>query len=316
MTITIYLGDVGLYLSDLTRSYDENAQLLTANNFSNLSAGTYYTSIADIGNIFNLGLTLQQADKIVYAPPPDGKWTHNDMKKWSEDYLEVFSFRCEVKNYTPPDLTKDHQSILALVDNRKTDSSQLWACGCSITRGSGVTENERYGQLLATSLGLPVSFLSCSASSICWQADQILRSDIRKGDTVVWGMTSDHRFPFYTDNCVKHVKAGNLYGCSIDDLDNSNRHYQNLTSVYQVINFCQKIEAKLILVSVMNRNIVPYLNNTNLIMLHNLWGRESSELFLDLGSDGQHPGPETHKLYAKEIYKLIKNTKKEKELSA
>lgn len=315
MTITIYLGDVGLYLSDLTRSYDENAQLLTANNFSNLSAGTYYTSVSDIGNLLNLGLTLQQADKIVYAPPPDGKWTSNDMKKWSEDYLEIFSFRCEVKNYTPPDVTKEGQSILALVDNRKTDSSQLWACGCSITHGYGVTENERYGQLLATFLGLPVSFLSRGGSSICWQADQILRSDIRKGDTVVWGMTSDHRYPFYTDNCVKHVKAGNLYGCSIDDLDNSNRHYQNLTSVYQVINFCQKIEAKLILVSVLNRNIVHHLNNTNLIMLHNLWGRESWELFLDLGTDGEHPGPETHKLYAKEIYKLIKNTEKEKEHS-
>ena len=315
MTITIYLGDVGLYLSDLTRSYDENAQLLTVNNFSNLSAGTYYTSVADIGNLFNLGLTLQQADKIVYAPPPDGKWTSNNMKKWSEDYLEVFSFRCEVKNYTPPDVTKDHQSILALVDNRKTDSSQLWACGCSITQGTGVTENERYGQLLATFLGLPVSFLSRGGSSICWQADQILRSDIRKGDTVVWGITSDNRYPFYTDNCVKHVRAGNLYGCSIDDLDNSNRHYQNLTSVYQVINFCQKIEAKLILVSVLNRNIVHHLNNTNLIMLHNLWGRESWELFLDLGTDGEHPGPETHKLYAKEIYKLIKNTEKEKEHS-
>ena len=305
--ITIYLGDTGEYLSDLAGS---NAQLLTVNNFSNLSAGTYYTSIADIGDLFNLGLTLQQADTIIYAPPPDGKWTNNDMKKWSEDYLEVFSFRCQVKNYTPPQIKEDLQSMLALVDIRKTDSSQLWVCGCSITKGVGVTEDERYGQLLANFLGLPVSFLSCSGSSICWQADQLLRSDIRKGDTVVWGITSDNRFPLYTDNSVKHVSNMHLYGCNIDDLDNTNRHYQNLTSVYQVINFCKKIEAKLILASVLNRNIIHYLQDTNLSMLYHLWGRDHTKTFLDVGSDGSHPGTETHKLYAQEIYKLINYTSK------
>ena len=43
-------------------------------------------------------------------------------------------------------------------------------------------------------------------------------------------------------------------------------------------------------------------------MLYHLWGRDSSKLFLDIGSDALHPGPETHKLYAKEIYKLINAT--------
>lgn len=311
MKIVIYLGDVGQYLCDVAQLHDPNARLITDGNFTNLSTGTYYTSIADIGGLFNLGVLLQQANNIVYAPPANGVWSSDAMRNWTEDYLDVFRFRCVVENYTTPNnVTVDQQSMLKLADYRKTDASQLWVCGCSITYGDGVAQNERYGEILAELLDSDVSFLAECASSITWQADQILRSDIRSGDIVVWGLTIGNRFPFYADNIIKHVTPGTARTCegySIDDLDNSNRCYQNLTSIYQVINFCQKTKATLIIASLINRHIIHCLDNIHLVMLCDIWGRVLKERFLDLGSDNKHPGIKTHRIYANEIFQMIKN---------
>jgi hypothetical protein len=305
--ITIYLGDVSEYLKDLAQSQDVNAQLVTENNFKNLLPGTYYTSLGDIGGLYNLGVLLQQSNKIIYAPPI-GRWSGGaDQKKWTEDYLKVFSLRSQVENYSIP--IPDPESMLELVDQRKSNHNQLWISGCSISHGIGVDKSSRYGELIASRLNLPVSFLTCPGSSIIWSADQLLRSDIREGDTVVWGLTSSFRLPYYADNKLIHVN-GRLYQqqptlekiVKPDALLGKNNLYQTLTSVHSVINFCQKIKANLVVASLMDNDIVHYIRDyPNLIMLSNLWGRESKELFFDLGLDNEHPGPRTHQFYADEI---------------
>jgi hypothetical protein len=77
-------------------------------------------------------------------------------------------------------------------------------------------------------------------------------------------------------------------------------------SVFQVINFCKKNKATLILASLFDDNIAQYLaNETNLVMLYKLWGRDSNKLFIDQGTDNEHPGVRTHQFYANEIYQKI-----------
>ena len=73
---------------------------------------------------------------------------------------------------------------------RQTDDKTLWITGCSITHGIGVSKEQRYADLLEKKLGLPTVLLTQSGSSIAWQTDQLLQSDIRAGDLVVWGLTS------------------------------------------------------------------------------------------------------------------------------
>lgn len=311
--ITIYLGDVFEYLKDLAQDQDINAQLVTKDNFNDLLPGTYYTSLGDIGGLYNLGLLLQQSDNIIYAPPPDGRWSGGaEQKKWTEDYLKTFSLRSQVKNYGSI-LESDSESMLKLVDQRKTRDKQLWISGCSISHGLGVDNNSRYGELLASRLNLPVSFLTWKGSSIVWSANQLLRSDIKEGDIVVWGLTSSFRLPYYSDNKLRHISTRSYELdpmlekiVKLDALFGENNFYQALTSVHCVINFCEKIKADLIIASLLDNEIVHHIKDySNLVMLSNLWGRELKELFFDVGTDNEHPGPKTHQFYADEICKKL-----------
>lgn len=316
--ICIFLGDVSDYLSHRATQYCPQAKLLTKHNFNNLVAGTYYTSLADLETLSNLASVLRQADKIVYAPPA-GAWSDvkngvSGMKNWTEDYLHAFSSRVVVENFTTGDQSKQ-QEMLRICDKRKTDSKQLWIAGCSVSHGFGVAEQEKYGCLLAAELSTPVTFLTCEGSSITWAADQIIRSNILKDDLVVWGITSLHRVPFFSHNTVKHI---NIHGSirspefeqlfSLDYLDSEDLFYKSLTAIFQVINFCEKAQAKLLLASILDDKLIVNLNHLpNFIMLYKLWGRNQDELFLDSGNDDKHPGPKTHRFYADQMLKKLQD---------
>lgn len=314
--ITLYIGDVGEYLSRLCHAVDPNAKLITDKNFADLASGTYYTSLADLSTLRNFSAVLRQANKIVYAPPD--KWSDqhkktSKMQHWTEDYLNVFRLKCKVENFRPPKVRIDKDVVLHLVDQRKTQKKQLWVAGCSISHGIGVTEQTRYGQLLANQLNIAASFLTYSGSSIVWAADQILRSDIRSGDIVVWGLTFWSRTPFFIDNVLSHVRPNSLENYSThnnlvnaDTLASDHLFYQSLISIFQVINFCQKINAKLVMASLLDDYVCQYLEDQpNFIMLYQLWGRNQDEMFIDLGSDHLHPGHITHQFYAEQIYQKL-----------
>ena len=313
--ITVYLGDVGEYLSELCRSVDADATLITQHNFSNLAPGTYYTSLADLGTLPNLGSVLQQANTIVYAPPAvwsDQYSGHSGMRNWTEDYLNVFRFKCAVKNFDhAPQYNKE--KILALADGRKTQQPQLWIVGCSVSHGDGVSTQDRYGQLLANRLDLNASFLTASGSSIVWAADQLLRSDLQPNDVVVWGLTAWSRTPYFKKNLLAHINVSSYndypaYRSLVDpDFLNSDQlFYQSLTSVFQVINHCRKVNATLILACLLDTVICDYISDQpGFLMLCNFWGRERGELFIDNGTDGLHPGVRTHQFYADQIHQKI-----------
>jgi hypothetical protein len=313
--VIIYLGDVGSYLADICCSIDTKSTLITQDNINNLSAGTYYTSLGDLGNLENLGRVLIQASKIIYLPPEhwsDEKNNNSKMKAWTEDYLNVFRFRCIVDNYTPV-LTHNKSMLLELSDYRKTHEQQLWIAGCSISHGVGVTDNSRYGTLIANKLDKKVSFLTKSGSSIQWAADQILRSNIKAGDIVVWGLTAWHRTTSYKHQTLRYLNVNMLLenpdiDFKLEDLTSDQVFYQSLISVFQVINFCRAAGAELVIASMLDNSIISYLEDfPNLIMLYNLWGRDQSQLFLDIGTDYIHPGPITHQFYAEQIYQKIQN---------
>lgn len=310
--IIVFLGDTGEYLSHIAQDYDASACLISQHNLDNLSSGIYYTSIGDVGGLVNLGKLLQQVDKIIYSPPPNNQWSGGTaMKNWTEDYLRIFSFRCLVENYV--ETCRDWSSITQLVDERKTQGSQLWIAGCSVSHGEGVDDQCRYGTLLSKKLDVPVSFLTAPGSSISWAADQILRSDIRDGDTLVWGLTSENRLPYIKDNTLHHVQVSTYVKnlnfentLCIDELTSDNTVYRHLTSIFQVLNFCKKVKVRLVLAPLIDSGLISHLKFLpNLVLLTNLWGREKETMFLDLASDGSHPGPITHQFYADEIYHKI-----------
>jgi len=323
--LTVFVGDIDDELATSAKLHDSAAYLVDFANYNKQHTGTCYTSIADLPGLVEFSAILRQASTIIYVQPE--KWNNNETNKysskyWTEYYLNVFSLdkTKEVINfsesikYQPTNLS----IMLNLLDSRKDELSQiLWVAGCSVTYGVGVTTEQRYGNLLAKQLNLPLRTLGRESSSISYAADQILRSDIKQGDTVVWGITNQLRITYYdpanlelthitTSNYIKDRALDKII--KLDFLDNPTLIYSAVIAIYQVINFCQKIGAKLLLAGLLvePKLAAYFINLPEYIHLYNFYGVTSSTLFLDTGSDNIHPGPLTHQWYADKILNKLK----------
>lgn len=308
--ITILVGDITDYLAKEAIRLDPQARLITHENCKNLADGVYFTSLGDHGTLDDFIQTLEQAQHLIYCPPliwSDEKKSVSYMKQWTEYYMMYFLSKKQFSGQDKlPLMLQEKQAMLELADERKTERTQLWVAGCSMSHGIGVDPDQRYGQLLSEQLNLPVSFLTRGGSSIQWAADQILRSDIRAGDTVVWGLTTFCRFPYYLDGHVQHILPSyyKLHPAfnqviNIERLDDDNMAYQALRHIHAVINFCKKIQTQLFLFGLLI-DIHTYKWTADLPNYTQFQG-----VCQDLGTDNLHPGPRMHQWYCDQMLKLI-----------
>lgn len=308
----LFIGDVGEYLSHAAQNYDAASVLIDSTNFNSFLKkpnATGYTSVGDIENLTNFLNLCLAADSIFFVPPDH--WSKIESRQWTESILLFVSQYTIVHNLN---LIKNKHKFLSsivdhLADSRKTDSSQLWAVGCSITHGVGVSEEESWKYHAAQSLKLEYSSLSCSSSSIVWQANQICQSDIRTGDIVFWGLTSHQRIDVITNNQSllhlqqsRYTETPNLITQFPPDiLTSTSLIYHNIVAIKSAYNFCKKIGAKLVILGLMyDWDSVYNLYNIPVFRQYLVWPNE----YVDLGTDNQHPGPLQHKLFAKEFVSL------------
>lgn len=316
MTINLYIGGNDSELADLARAANPQALLIDHSNcveFLNnppVDDVTVYTSLADLPKVCEnnnvVYALLDLADNIYYCPPK--MWTYSKMKDLTELILQEFSLA--KNNVYNLNLSTHTELYTKLVDGRKTPNQQLWISGCSISHGVGVTQEQRYGQLIANSLGLPVSFLTEGGSSISWAVDQLVRSDICANDIVILGLTGEFRFPYWTtNNTVWHIGANNknqhnrlpFTNLSTNIIDrlitDDNCFYQSVIRIHQLVNFCNKVDAKLLILGLLS-SVKLALQLNNLQNFINYKNFKSPMCYVDLGSDHSHPGPLQHQLYA------------------
>jgi hypothetical protein len=206
-----------------------------------------------------------------------------------------------------------------LVDQRKTDHAQLWVAGCSISHGIGVEPDQRFGALLSKDLDMPCSFLTRPGSAIDWAGDQICRSDIRSGDTVIFALTSGCRLTYVHNGKLLNGITANTYKLHSEykkiispfHLLTENTFYQQVLAIDRCINFCHKINAKLLLIGLLisqSPNLLRYVSQKNNFFLYPYQFSHPDQFiikFEDLGSDQQHPGWQQHSLYRDFIIKHI-----------
>lgn len=330
--LTVFFGDVYKNVATQALESDNSAFLLDFNNcveFLNselIGNTTLYTSIGDLdSNVYQVWTLLNFADVIVYCPPAlwsDGKNVNPlaptvSIKGLSEQLLLKLP-RDKVINFDRNQLSANP---MPLVDSRQSENPQLWVAGCSITHGIGVDASQRYGQLLANELNLPCSFLTKSGSAIDWSSDQILRSNIRAGDTVVWGLTLPERLTYIHDqkllniNATSYIINNQLKNIvSETTMLSQNTFYHHMYSIDRVINFCKLLEVNLLIVGLLTSDSgVRHLANTPSFYPYPyspLFNDLDSKLinffnFIDFGTDNLHPGPKQHSLYANFILSLM-----------
>jgi len=309
--LTVFVGNNDQHLADSAIMHDKSAYLIDWSNYNHTHKGTIYVSLADLNSIQMFNIVLSKADVIIYVPTD--RWSDTKQKYWTERSVQIFTFDSKktVINSPVMQLNPSDDLILELIDCRKSDTNQLWVAGCSTTAGVGVNDNQKYASLLSQKLNIPYSLLAVDSSSISWAADQILRSNIKENDIVVWGLTNENRFPYFTDT-VQHILAGRYpeFNSTVDikHLDDSNLKYRNLTSIYQVINYCVQTSSKLIIAGIHTSwEFAYYLKDLSCYLhLNNFWGVNDHDMYLDFGSDHIHPGPKTHEWYAEKIFNKIK----------
>lgn len=315
--IVCFVGDVDRYLADIAKQYSASATLFTHSS-QLINNQTFYTSLADCDSTRFFQL-LEASDEIHYCPPT--RWSDSDiksiatMKFWTEKFLDFFlnSRQKKIIGYVPTPSQidfYDSSKYLDLKASRKSLTPQIWIVGCSISHGIGVSDSQRFGDILQKKLDMPVSWLTFPGSSITWAADQIIRSNIKKDDLIFWGMTTVARFPFYQEG-IKHVNP-RFYEqhpefdkiISINRLDDENQIYQSVTSVFRAENFCNKVRAKLFMLDMFggNENPIRYyckgLKNFDFVLKEN-------DYYIDKGTDGAHPGPLQHEIYANKFIKMM-----------
>ena len=191
----------------------------------------------------------------------------------------------------------------------------LWTVGCSVTYGHGIDINQRWGALLSKMVELPEVSLSYPGTSVAWACDQILRSDIQKDDIVVLGLTSLARLDYAENWQLKSLPAcqydkikKQLQYWSLEYFDSPTHIMLNMRYILQIINYCKKLGAKVIIANLLDMTWMPIIfrNCKNFIDLtQGLKTTESLE-FIDMGNDNIHPGPKQHQYYADKIFNFIK----------
>lgn len=299
----LFVGSTDHSLSDVATKFDKSAVIVTKENLTNYHIG--YISVGD-HTIDDFATALDTAEEIIYIP--SDSWGDESTKLHTEFWLRYFSHRKSVKNFNT---SIDIGNILELIDTRKTADNQIWVAGCSYTVGFGVEHDQRYGHLLGQYLNKSVSYLAQGGSSISWAADQILRSDIRSGDIVVWGLTGISRLPYY-DQHVKHLHSKSIENTLINEkiLVSDHMKYLACTAIEQVIQQANTIGYKLILtqfplnIQEHEQFMLNYLSQYR-FFIHNYIS--SNDTYIDHGSDNEHPGPKQHKHYAKLIMDYLNN---------
>jgi|SaaInlV_120m_DNA_4_1040238.scaffolds.fasta_scaffold10629_2 hypothetical protein len=302
MTITVYVGDGSESLSLEAKKHDKNAYHVHKKNYKEFLSHsdendiTVYTALADLPKITEsdcaLSSILRKASNVVYAPP--SKWIndHSEFNVSSERHLTeyiIMLIKSECNDVSGLDLEKYNKRYIGLKDERNTESKTLWVAGCSISHGVGVKNHERYGAIVSDKLQIPLVSLTEGASSIEWASDQILRSDIRKGDIVIWGLTSEYRSTLWS--MEKNRSIPDAYGKNtVDDT----KLYKGVILVHQVINFCNKVGANLIIMPLIcSEELKMHFSNINEFLQFPL-----PNAMLDIGSDGMHPGKKQHNAWA------------------
>jgi hypothetical protein len=131
-------------------------------------------------------------------------------------------------------------------------------------------------------------------------------ADVLPGDTVIWGITSLNRYSyalhnnrFYHVNYLIYKNYPLLEKIvPLSWLESPDNFYHTINAIAMVQNFCEKNKIRLVMLGFLDFDFYrPYYDLLNLSMTH----------WIDRGTDGRHPGPKSHQIFAEKTISYIKN---------
>jgi len=308
-----------LYISTPAYSWNvfHSSELLTNQNcnkvLSLIELKDYHTTIADLTSA-NTQECIKNANQIILVD-----LDLNFFKKFDSldfDFTFGYSYlmyllyehRHKVLNFEWVEFF-DYKNFNFLTSTRINDNPCLWVAGCSYTYGVGVDPHQTYGSVLAKKLNLNFVNLGRGGASINWAVDQLLRSNIQKNDIVVLGITSLARYEYTDQWQLKSTTCGHpeFLTVPLEYYFGTTHIVLTIKHILEAINFCQRVGAHLYLANIAEISWIPlafdsHPNYISLIESHS----DGKIQFIDLGTDGSHPGPLQHQQWADKLYHFIK----------
>lgn len=271
----------------------------------NLTSDQYHTSLGDLSSN-DIIFLANQFDEINFVS--NGFDLKSDIFKETIILLNFLSHRKKITNFK----IAEKINFATLTTHNNLEDKKLWVYGCSHSHGVGLDhEDFRYSNIIAKDLKLPLVSITKPGSSIEWSLCQIINSDIRPDDIVIWQITTPERVTLcesyngQTRNWILKDCPNQFAVMFYDDLQ---LFYKHISCLNLGIQFLKSKNIKFILTSLDNfgelfyRCINEYSKHKEYCFI--------PDTYKDFGNDNIHAGPRSHNYLSECIinhYRLLYN---------
>lgn len=278
------------------QSMNKNSKLLDNVNIE-LTESEYHTSLGDL-KIHELLSIVHKFQSIEFIEENfiDG----DDITKDTLNFIRFVRHKVEPTELLDLEISSfaDHEDI-----KKRTSNKLLWVYGCSHSYGTGLNDStETYGSCLSKELNLPLNLIAKPGSSTHWSLRQLINSDLKKDDYVVWQITSPYRLSYFNGKHVQEIALSNCNSRSIiDSYTDEQCFFLQLSYLNIGVQYLNSIGVKFTILSVDNREM-------NLNFEYSKYPEYycATNFVVDYGSDNLHFGPLSHKKLAIDLANHIK----------
>lgn len=277
----------------------DHSILLTNSNVEQYlnTPGQYHTSLGDI-TVRNLLKIADRRCNFIFIN--DGFDNNLLLLEKTKIFLNSIYDTHNVIGYVRPGpMTFAEQSVPTPTE------PNIWVFGCSLSAGVGVDKNELYSTQLGQSVGLPVTTVAKIGSSTRWSLRQLLNADLQAGDIVIWQLTTIERFTVKILNTwPKEVMLKDQSREIILSTTDEQLWFDQISLVEYGVKYLRSIGIKFYMVSldskspVLDRCLEQYTRYPEYCYVPD-WQ-------VDIGTDGLHPGPNSHHLLYQSLKKKLR----------
>lgn len=221
----------------------------------------------------------------------------SDIYKESIILLNVLKHSKNVSGYT---FTETNKFLSVDVESRPNEPV-LWLFGCSHAHGVGLeTADKTFGQLVAETLNLPLINITRPGTSLTWSFRHLINAPIKPNDFVIWQITTPDRVSLFDGINTKEVLLNQTSNRCLVEINNDFQVFFNHTMLLNSgINYLRSINSQFVFVDLSSPTIRLY----DYLIEYAKYPEYCSytNRFIDVGTDGIHAGPLSHKHIAQRI---------------